>query len=204
MLEARASTNSLGTQLYFHVICKEKNSKHRMKTYLVFQFMVVFFPLSLQLNHTQLDPESLTLQDSFNSGINFFSAIRLPPSAKNQEYLWPTLFYHLAGDNIQFDITHLVQDTKLASGGNRATYLTFTCLTNALKETSLRFALHRSPQKTKHTDGPDDYMPPLIMFSNLRTVCTCERMMDILGILIRQKDELSINTVQISVLSTQI
>lgn len=60
----------------------------------------------------------------------------------------------------------------------------------------------------KQPDGADDYMPLLIVFSKLRTVCTCEKLMDILDILIWQErkhtDELSINTAQISVLSTQI
>lgn len=140
--------------------------------------------------------------------IKVFSATGLPPSAKNQEYLWPALFHLLAGDNIQFVITHLVWDTKLAKCRKQSCILDFYMFNKCSEENNLRSTLHSIPQKMKQPDGANDYMLPLIMFSKLRTVCTCEKLMDILDILIWQKrkhtDELSINTVQISVLSTQI
>lgn len=72
--------------------------------------MAFFFPTVTQAkSHLALspDPESFDFAGFFQQW-NFFSAISLPSSAKNQEYLWPTLFYPLAGDNIQFVIIHLV------------------------------------------------------------------------------------------------
>lgn len=67
-----------------------------------------------------------------------------------------------------------------------ATYLT---LADALKETYLRSILRRSLQKTKQPDKADDYVPPLIMFSNPRTVCTCEKLTDNLDIWIMAKEK---------------
>lgn len=118
-------------------------------------------------------------------------AISLPLSAKaNQGYLWPIMFYVLAGDNIQLAITRLVRDTDLGQCRKRGQeYLTFTCLTDALKETYLRFTLHRSLQKTKQPDGANDYVPPLIMLSNPRTVCTRAKLTDNLDILIMAKEK---------------
>lgn len=67
---------------------------------------------------------------------------------------------------------------------NMVTDLTFTYLTDALKEMYLRATLHRSLHKIKQYDGADDYMPPVIMFSKTRTVCTSEKLIDSLDILI--------------------
>lgn len=100
------------------------------------------------------------------------------------------MFYVLAGDNIQLAITRLVRDTDLGQCRKRGQeYLTFTCLTDALKETYLRFTLHRSLQKTKQPDGANDYVPPLIMLSNPRTVCTRAKLTDNLDILIMAKEK---------------
>jgi len=96
------------------------------------------------------------------------------------------VFYLLGADNIQLVITHLGWETKLAQCRNTATCLTFTCLTDALKETYLRSTLHRSLQKAKQPDGADDYVPPLIMFSNPRTH---EMLTDHLDILITAKEK---------------
>lgn len=67
------------------------------------------------------------------------------------------------------------------------TYLTFTYLTDELKEMYLRATLHRSLQKTKRYDGADDCMPPVITFSKTRRVCTSEKLIDSLDILAVRK-----------------
>lgn len=205
MLEARASVNSLGTR-NFMLIKKKKWASHEGLPHWV------FFPTATPAKtHLALAliQKVLALQNPFNSRINFFSIISIPPSAKtNQGYLWSTVFYLLTGDNIQLVITHLVWDAKLAQCRKHSHILAFM-FNRCIEGNSPKVYSTQKPTENKTTwwswwlRAHTDYV-----FQTLEQFAHKQSWLTILTFWSWQKskhsDELSINTVQASVLSTQI
>lgn len=163
--------------------CYLKKNQHYMRIYQVFK-LIEFFPFVIP-SKTHI-MRVLNLQSSFNSEIILTLATSLPPSVKTNKCICSEqcfLFYQETENSLLLQVQSgsLNQKTQCREHGHILDFYIFNRC--ALKKMYLRSTQHRSLQKTKH-DSADDYMPPLIMLSNSGTVCTSEKLIDNLDILI--------------------